>query len=122
MHLGVAVTSMVCGGKVVPGGFEGFCGLHKLVDGVKWPCPHFESPQTAHGERNGMHFSAVLLRGGWDFSQRHFAPRGPFEVISSVDNMVWHRLQARRGHTILYTSFATPKVQPNVLGSVCISV
>ena len=81
MQLGRAVTSMVYGCKVVPGGFGGLCGLCKLVDGVKSPYTHFESPQTAHGERNGMHFSAVLLRGRWDFSQGHFASRGPFEVI-----------------------------------------
>ncbi len=81
MQLGKAVTSTVYGCKMVPGGFGGFRGLRKLVDGVTSPYTHFESPQTAHGERNGMHFSAVLLRGGWAFSRRHFASRGPFEVI-----------------------------------------
>ena len=68
MHLGIAVTSMVHGGQ------NGSRWLWRIL----WPpqaCrrrqitlyTHFESPQTAHAERNGMHFSAVLLRGGWAF-------------------------------------------------------
>ncbi len=81
MHLGMAVTSVVSGDKVVRGGFGGFCGLRELVDGVQSQYTHFESPQTAHGQRNGMHFSPVPLRGGWDSSRRHFAPLGSFEVI-----------------------------------------
>ena len=102
--------------KMVPGGFGGFCGLCELVDGAKPSSPHFKSPQTAHGERNGVHFSAVLLRGGWAFCQRHFASRGPLEVIQRVGKMVWRRLQARRGHSILHSSLGTPRSSQTYLG------
>ncbi len=40
------------------------CGLHRLVDGVKVSYTHFKSPQTAHGDRNGIMFSNAFPRGG----------------------------------------------------------
>ena len=65
IRLSLAVPS-VCGRpKAVLKGFGGFCGLHRLVDGVKVSYPHFESPQTAHGHRNGIGFSPALPMGGW---------------------------------------------------------
>ena len=69
MHLKVRVSVKLCqvwwGPKVILGGSGGFCGLHRLVDGVKVSYPRFESPQTAHGDRNGISFSPAFPRGGW---------------------------------------------------------
>ncbi len=42
-----------------------------------------------------------------DFEQRHFAPRGPFEVIQSVDQMRWGALQVARAHRLIQSVQAT---------------
>mgnify|MGYP003349034105 CR=1 FL=1 len=43
---------------MLPEGRGGFCGLRKLVAGAETCYVHFVSSKTAHGERNGVGFSA----------------------------------------------------------------
>ena len=76
MHLivctSVRLHQVWWGPKVVLRGSGGFCGLHKLVDGVRGSYPRFKSPQTAHGDRNGIRFSPVFPRGGWGLEATPF--------------------------------------------------
>ena len=57
-----------------------------------------------------------------DLRQRHFAPRGPIEVIQTVDKIISSPLQGPQAHTILYISLTTPGKAAYMLLKVCILV
>ena len=63
-------------------GSGGCCGLHRLVDGVHGSCPHFKSPQTAHGDRNGLSFSPVFPMVAWGLEATPF--RSPWAYVGEL--------------------------------------